>query len=105
MPLNNPPGLLSIVVVVFAEIAPLTFPILVLWLHGSQGSHNGCGHQCMALSKEKPGVCPRRFFGEGLCEELCDNDIDCPNNEKCCRYERFWIDVLPHFRDNIFQLL
>uniref|UniRef100_A0A673IW36 Perlwapin-like n=1 Tax=Sinocyclocheilus rhinocerous TaxID=307959 RepID=A0A673IW36_9TELE len=69
---------------------------------------NGCGHQ-YALVKfppapiyqiksvsdlvfllrvcitGKPGMCPRRFFGEGLCEELCVNDIDCPNNEKCCR--------------------
>ncbi len=76
---------------------------------------NGCGHQCTAISigmllhtnalviffsitvinsviwflcvciTEKPGVCPRRFYGVGLCAELCVNDIDCPNDEKCCR--------------------
>ncbi len=75
---------------------------------------NGCGHQCTALSigilykctghifrhysdsfsdlvslcvciTEKPGVCPRRFYGVGFCAELCVNDIDCPNDEKCCR--------------------
>uniref|UniRef100_A0A673INH4 WAP domain-containing protein n=1 Tax=Sinocyclocheilus rhinocerous TaxID=307959 RepID=A0A673INH4_9TELE len=33
---------------------------------------------------EKPGVCPRRFLGVGLCKKLCVNDIDCPNDEKCC---------------------
>uniref|UniRef100_A0A672M2R5 WAP domain-containing protein n=1 Tax=Sinocyclocheilus grahami TaxID=75366 RepID=A0A672M2R5_SINGR len=38
---------------------------------------------CVCVT-EKPGVCPRRVPGTGLCEELCDNDIDCPNNEKCC---------------------
>uniref|UniRef100_A0A671N0X3 WAP domain-containing protein n=1 Tax=Sinocyclocheilus anshuiensis TaxID=1608454 RepID=A0A671N0X3_9TELE len=45
---------------------------------------NGCGHQCMAVSKVKPGVCPRRFLGVGLCKGLCVNDIDCPKDEKCC---------------------
>ncbi len=34
---------------------------------------------------EKPGVCPRRFFGVGFCAELCAYDIECPNDEKCCR--------------------
>uniref|UniRef100_A0A8C2EHS7 WAP domain-containing protein n=1 Tax=Cyprinus carpio TaxID=7962 RepID=A0A8C2EHS7_CYPCA len=34
---------------------------------------------------EKPEVlCPRRFLGVGLCKELCVNDVDCPNDEKCC---------------------
>ncbi len=76
---------------------------------------NRCGRQCMALSTgmlykctghiflhysdsfsdlvsllcvcitEKPGVCPRGFDGVRLCKELCVNDIDCPNDEKCCR--------------------
>uniref|UniRef100_A0A672M6R3 WAP domain-containing protein n=1 Tax=Sinocyclocheilus grahami TaxID=75366 RepID=A0A672M6R3_SINGR len=44
---------------------------------------NGCGHQCMAVSKG-PGVCPKRFLGVGLCKGLCVNDIDCPKDEKCC---------------------
>ncbi|XP_016363099.1 WAP four-disulfide core domain protein 3-like [Sinocyclocheilus anshuiensis] len=45
---------------------------------------NGCGHQCMPPYKVKPGVCPRRFLGVGLCKGLCVNDIDCPKDEKCC---------------------
>uniref|UniRef100_A0A8C1P6W1 WAP domain-containing protein n=1 Tax=Cyprinus carpio TaxID=7962 RepID=A0A8C1P6W1_CYPCA len=46
---------------------------------------NGCGHQCMAPSKVKPGVCPRKALGIGLCHVLeCVDDIDCPNDEKCC---------------------
>ncbi|KAG7227052.1 hypothetical protein INR49_022399 [Caranx melampygus] len=32
----------------------------------------------------KPGVCPRRRWGSGLCAEFCSNDSDCPGNEKCC---------------------
>ncbi|KAI3357306.1 hypothetical protein L3Q82_015763 [Scortum barcoo] len=32
----------------------------------------------------KPGVCPRRRWGSGMCAEYCSNDSDCPNNEKCC---------------------
>ncbi|XP_073326364.1 WAP four-disulfide core domain protein 3 isoform X2 [Pagrus major] len=32
----------------------------------------------------KPGVCPRRRWGSGLCAEFCSNDSDCPNKEKCC---------------------
>nr|ACQ58871.1 Antileukoproteinase precursor [Anoplopoma fimbria] len=32
----------------------------------------------------KPGVCPRRHWGSGLCAEFCSNDSDCPNDEKCC---------------------
>ncbi|XP_029575511.1 uncharacterized protein LOC115166029 isoform X2 [Salmo trutta] len=32
----------------------------------------------------KPGVCPRRRWGIGICAELCSNDSDCPNDEKCC---------------------
>uniref|UniRef100_A0A674CP29 WAP domain-containing protein n=1 Tax=Salmo trutta TaxID=8032 RepID=A0A674CP29_SALTR len=33
---------------------------------------------------DKPGVCPRRRWGVGICAELCSNDSDCPNDEKCC---------------------
>ncbi|KAK9515490.1 hypothetical protein VZT92_026134 [Zoarces viviparus] len=32
----------------------------------------------------KPGVCPRRNWGSGLCAEYCSNDNNCPNDEKCC---------------------
>lgn len=32
----------------------------------------------------KPGVCPRRKWGAGMCAEFCSNDSDCPNAEKCC---------------------
>ncbi len=33
---------------------------------------------------EKPGVCPRKKPGFGVCVESCLNDSDCPNEEKCC---------------------
>uniref|UniRef100_A0A8C7I2C5 WAP domain-containing protein n=1 Tax=Oncorhynchus kisutch TaxID=8019 RepID=A0A8C7I2C5_ONCKI len=33
-------------------------------------------------STAKPGVCPVRRWG--ICAELCSNDSDCPNDEKCC---------------------
>ncbi|XP_058616625.1 waprin-Phi1-like isoform X1 [Onychostoma macrolepis] len=45
---------------------------------------NGCGHECMAPYKEKPGVCPRQKPGFGACVESCLNDGNCPNEEKCC---------------------
>ncbi|XP_077070270.1 uncharacterized protein LOC143722670 [Siphateles boraxobius] len=36
----------------------------------------------------KPGVCPSTDYVEVRCfmkgEELCADDSDCPNNEKCC---------------------
>uniref|UniRef100_A0A3B1II23 WAP four-disulfide core domain 2 n=1 Tax=Astyanax mexicanus TaxID=7994 RepID=A0A3B1II23_ASTMX len=32
----------------------------------------------------KPGVCPQRKWGSGMCAEYCSDDSDCPNNEKCC---------------------
>ncbi|XP_062248445.1 WAP four-disulfide core domain protein 3 [Platichthys flesus] len=32
----------------------------------------------------KPGMCPQRKWGVGLCAEFCSSDSDCPNNEKCC---------------------
>uniref|UniRef100_A0A673JI39 WAP four-disulfide core domain 2 n=1 Tax=Sinocyclocheilus rhinocerous TaxID=307959 RepID=A0A673JI39_9TELE len=38
---------------------------------------------CVCITA-KPGVCPRRKFGAGMCAEFCVNDSDCPNNEKCC---------------------
>uniref|UniRef100_A0A8C7M6I9 WAP domain-containing protein n=1 Tax=Oncorhynchus mykiss TaxID=8022 RepID=A0A8C7M6I9_ONCMY len=38
----------------------------------------------LCCPKAKPGVCPRRRWGVGMCAELCSNDSDCPNNEKCC---------------------
>uniref|UniRef100_A0A4W5KJX6 WAP domain-containing protein n=1 Tax=Hucho hucho TaxID=62062 RepID=A0A4W5KJX6_9TELE len=31
-----------------------------------------------------PGVCPRGRRGVGTCAEICSNDSDCPNDEKCC---------------------
>ncbi|XP_056589553.1 WAP four-disulfide core domain protein 3 [Triplophysa dalaica] len=51
---------------------------------------NGCGSQCTTPKKDivKPGVCPRTRFEErvkpAVCAELCDNDSDCPGDEKCC---------------------
>uniref|UniRef100_A0A8C2HF61 WAP domain-containing protein n=1 Tax=Cyprinus carpio TaxID=7962 RepID=A0A8C2HF61_CYPCA len=46
---------------------------------------NGCGHQCMAPYKKKPGVCPRTTPRmKGVCAERCSHDGDCPNDEKCC---------------------
>ncbi|CAB1329603.1 unnamed protein product, partial [Coregonus sp. 'balchen'] len=40
----------------------------------------------------KPGVCPRRRWGIGICVELCSTDSDCPNDENCC-YNRWELDV------------
>uniref|UniRef100_A0A672QN94 Perlwapin-like n=1 Tax=Sinocyclocheilus grahami TaxID=75366 RepID=A0A672QN94_SINGR len=45
---------------------------------------NGCGRQCMAPYKEKPGVCPSKNLRIGVCAEICSHDSDCPNDEKCC---------------------
>uniref|UniRef100_A0A673H0G6 WAP domain-containing protein n=1 Tax=Sinocyclocheilus rhinocerous TaxID=307959 RepID=A0A673H0G6_9TELE len=49
---------------------------------------NGCGHQCMALSNVKPGVCPKNNHEgvfSGACADRCSHDSDCPKDEKCCR--------------------
>ncbi|XP_034393281.1 WAP four-disulfide core domain protein 2 isoform X2 [Cyclopterus lumpus] len=46
--------------------------------------HNGCGYECRAPYKAKPGVCPSRLWGFGKCAEFCTNDTDCPKDEKCC---------------------
>ncbi|XP_017342964.1 WAP four-disulfide core domain protein 3 [Ictalurus punctatus] len=32
----------------------------------------------------KPGICPRRKWGSGMCAEYCTKDSDCPKEEKCC---------------------
>uniref|UniRef100_A0A674CP48 WAP domain-containing protein n=1 Tax=Salmo trutta TaxID=8032 RepID=A0A674CP48_SALTR len=36
------------------------------------------------VPKGKPGMCPRRRWGMGICAEFCSNDSDCPNDENCC---------------------
>uniref|UniRef100_A0A674CQJ0 WAP domain-containing protein n=1 Tax=Salmo trutta TaxID=8032 RepID=A0A674CQJ0_SALTR len=55
--------------------------------------YNGCGHDCIAPTQVGYGprvtdtpiyLCPRRRWGMGICAELCSNDSDCPNDEKCC---------------------
>ena len=34
---------------------------------------------------DKPGTCPAPKDGSfGVCAELCSNDHDCPNSQKCC---------------------
>ncbi|XP_071021172.1 WAP four-disulfide core domain protein 2-like [Oncorhynchus clarkii lewisi] len=43
-----------------------------------------CGAVCVPPAFTKPGVCPRRRWGSGMCAEFCSNDSDCPNDEKCC---------------------
>ncbi|KAM3871954.1 WAP four-disulfide core domain protein 3 [Diretmus argenteus] len=43
-----------------------------------------CGAVCVPPAFTKPGVCPRRHWGVGLCAEFCTDDSDCPGNEKCC---------------------
>ncbi|KAJ4934219.1 hypothetical protein JOQ06_007021, partial [Pogonophryne albipinna] len=43
-----------------------------------------CGAVCVPPAFTKPGVCPRRNWGSGMCAEYCSNDNDCPNDEKCC---------------------
>ncbi|XP_042607423.1 perlwapin-like [Cyprinus carpio] len=40
-----------------------------------------CGAVCVPPAFTKPGVCPRRKFGAGMCAEFCVNDSDCPNDE------------------------
>ncbi|CAL8323877.1 unnamed protein product [Merluccius merluccius] len=43
-----------------------------------------CGAVCVAPALKKPGVCPDRRWGVGLCAEFCSGDWDCPNDQKCC---------------------
>ncbi|XP_018589585.2 WAP four-disulfide core domain protein 3 [Scleropages formosus] len=43
-----------------------------------------CGAVCVPPAFTKPGVCPQRKRGLGLCAEFCANDSDCPEDEKCC---------------------
>uniref|UniRef100_A0A671N0W7 WAP domain-containing protein n=1 Tax=Sinocyclocheilus anshuiensis TaxID=1608454 RepID=A0A671N0W7_9TELE len=41
---------------------------------------------CVCIT-EKPGVCPKTNPEDdmiGACVELCSQDGDCPNDEKCC---------------------
>uniref|UniRef100_A0A671L4E3 WAP domain-containing protein n=1 Tax=Sinocyclocheilus anshuiensis TaxID=1608454 RepID=A0A671L4E3_9TELE len=38
---------------------------------------------CVCIT-EKPGVCPSKNLGLGACVEMCSQDGDCPNDEKCC---------------------
>uniref|UniRef100_A0A4W5NUD3 WAP domain-containing protein n=1 Tax=Hucho hucho TaxID=62062 RepID=A0A4W5NUD3_9TELE len=43
-----------------------------------------------------PGVCPRRRWGVGICLELCSNDSDCPNDEKCCHNGCGHVCIVPY---------
>lgn len=43
-----------------------------------------CGAVCVPPASTKPGVCPRRRLGSGMCAEFCSDDSDCPKDEKCC---------------------
>ncbi|XP_067096340.1 WAP four-disulfide core domain protein 3 [Osmerus mordax] len=43
-----------------------------------------CGAVCVPPVFKKPGVCPPRRWGAGMCAEFCSDDSNCPNNEKCC---------------------
>uniref|UniRef100_A0A3Q0SRR9 WAP domain-containing protein n=1 Tax=Amphilophus citrinellus TaxID=61819 RepID=A0A3Q0SRR9_AMPCI len=48
-----------------------------------------CALVCLSIMiyfflSEKPGVCPFRPWNFIRCDELCSNDSDCPNNQKCC---------------------
>uniref|UniRef100_A0A673H8S3 WAP domain-containing protein n=1 Tax=Sinocyclocheilus rhinocerous TaxID=307959 RepID=A0A673H8S3_9TELE len=38
---------------------------------------------CVCMT-EKPGVCPNNNLGLGACAEMCSQDGECPNDEKCC---------------------
>ncbi|XP_028266464.1 WAP four-disulfide core domain protein 3 isoform X2 [Parambassis ranga] len=40
--------------------------------------------EAVSKTTAKPGVCPRRTRGFGVCAEYCSNDSDCPSDEKCC---------------------
>ncbi|XP_026105973.1 perlwapin-like isoform X2 [Carassius auratus] len=44
----------------------------------------GCGRQCRSPYKAKPGVCPSKTLGVGLCVTSCSLDSNCPNDQKCC---------------------
>uniref|UniRef100_A0A8C2EGJ2 WAP domain-containing protein n=1 Tax=Cyprinus carpio TaxID=7962 RepID=A0A8C2EGJ2_CYPCA len=41
------------------------------------------GASSFYFSGKKPGVCPKIQI-LGVCEELCSQDGDCLNDEKCC---------------------
>ncbi|XP_078092176.1 WAP four-disulfide core domain protein 3 [Mustelus asterias] len=43
-----------------------------------------CGAVCVPPAFRKPGVCPQRHGGVGVCAEYCTDDSDCPDDEKCC---------------------
>ncbi|XP_062887620.1 WAP four-disulfide core domain protein 3 [Mobula hypostoma] len=43
-----------------------------------------CGAVCVPPAFSKPGICPRRHRGVGVCAEYCTDDSDCPDDEKCC---------------------
>ncbi|XP_078275053.1 WAP four-disulfide core domain protein 3 [Rhinoraja longicauda] len=43
-----------------------------------------CGAVCVPPAFSKPGICPSRDRGNGVCAEYCTDDGDCLNNEKCC---------------------
>ncbi|XP_068454287.1 WAP four-disulfide core domain protein 3 [Clinocottus analis] len=49
-------------------------------LHSDMAFATGKGGDLTA----KPGVCPRRLWGLGMCAEFCTKDSDCPKDEKCC---------------------
>ncbi|KAL1251787.1 hypothetical protein QQF64_019583 [Cirrhinus molitorella] len=41
----------------------------------------------MSAEPIKPGVCPKNNLEDsmfGVCAELCSQDDDCPDNQKCC---------------------
>uniref|UniRef100_A0A8C2X2K5 WAP domain-containing protein n=1 Tax=Cyclopterus lumpus TaxID=8103 RepID=A0A8C2X2K5_CYCLU len=46
--------------------------------------HNGCGYECRAPYKEKPGRCPP-INGPTTCDEACAQDWQCPGTQKCCK--------------------
>ncbi|XP_067904557.1 WAP four-disulfide core domain protein 3 [Heterodontus francisci] len=43
-----------------------------------------CGAVCVPPAFNKPGICPQRYTGVGVCAEYCTDDSDCPGDEKCC---------------------
>ncbi|XP_028309681.1 papilin-like isoform X2 [Gouania willdenowi] len=53
--------------------------------------YQGCGRKCVPITpinpKDKAGVCPNEDWNPlwKACPDKCNNDYDCPLNEKCCR--------------------
>ncbi|XP_038060820.1 cysteine-rich motor neuron 1 protein-like isoform X2 [Patiria miniata] len=73
---NNPAGCSEVMCMMYCET-------------GYQRDANGC-EVCMCNQQPpiiSPGSCPVVVpddVGFGTCADMCDNDVECPTNQKCC---------------------